>query len=209
MDAEEGRRRLRELGLGRGPYVVLALRDTTAACTDPLHDEGIAHLTTSGRERRLVLVAANRLSRALAALGDTTGVGVSAKVHALGGVPDAARQARWALGVADDEGGSIRYTSAQPLFGPRTVAEAQTGLHQVLGPLIDHDRGHATHLVDTLAAYLECDRSWKAAAERLGVHHQTLGSRLARIEQLTGRRVSSSADIAECWWALRARALEE
>ncbi|MBF6671025.1 MULTISPECIES: helix-turn-helix domain-containing protein [Glutamicibacter] len=58
--------------------------------------------------------------------------------------------------------------------------------------------------MDTLCAYLDENRNWNAASARLGTHRQTLGYRIGRIEQLTGRNLKSSKDLAEFWEARKA-----
>jgi purine catabolism regulator len=39
----------------------------------------------------------------------------------------------------------------------------------------------------------------------VGVHKQTLVYRMRRVEELTGRRLDRTEDVAELWLALRAR----
>jgi purine catabolism regulator len=143
------------------------------------------------------------LGDVLTVLGAISAVGTSAVVYSVPHVPDAAREARWALRTAESRGGGhVDYASAHPLFLPRTVTEAQNAATTVLGAVIDYDLVHGTELVLSLQVYLNCDRSWRKAAEELGVHRQTLGSRLGKIEGLTGRDLSRTSDIAECWMAL-------
>ncbi|CAM01969.1 PucR family transcriptional regulator [Saccharopolyspora erythraea] len=101
------------------------------------------------------------------------------------------------------------YSVSAPLFLPRTLLDAEFASRSVLGPLIDHDRDNGTDLVGTLETFLDCDRSWAAAAQRLHVHKQTLGYRLRRIESLTGRSPQRSADIAMFWMALLARRISQ
>ena len=54
--------------------------------------------------------------------------------------------------------------------------------------------------------FLQENRSWQRAADRLHVHKQTLVYRIKRIETLTGRSLSDTADVAELWLALQAAA---
>lgn len=49
--------------------------------------------------------------------------------------------------------------------------------------------------------YLYHDRNWAASAAPLGIHRQALGYRLQRIEQLTGRSLKNTRDLAELWIA--------
>lgn len=75
-----------------------------------------------------------------------------------------------------------------------------------LAPLYDHDAAHGTHLVDTLQVWLHEDCSHEASAQSLGVHRHTVRTRLALIERILGRDLSSFATRAELWAALRALA---
>jgi purine catabolism regulator len=90
---------------------------------------------------------------------------------------------------------------------PRSPAEARVLVSRILAPLIRHDAQHGTDYVNTLRVFLRTDRSWRDAADELHVHRQTLGYRLRKIEQLTGRGVARTDHIAQWWLALRARDL--
>ncbi|MDH4277991.1 MAG: helix-turn-helix domain-containing protein [Acidimicrobiia bacterium] len=59
-------------------------------------------------------------------------------------------------------------------------------LHDIIGPLLQHDAERNSELVDTLRAYFAADYSHADAAERLHIHHKTFGYRLSKIEALTG-----------------------
>jgi purine catabolism regulator len=54
---------------------------------------------------------------------------------------------------------------------------------------------------------LSHNRSWQLTAEELHIHKQTVGYRLRKIEQLTGRGLTRTEHIAELWFALRAHDL--
>jgi purine catabolism regulator len=124
--------------------------------------------------------------------------GSSGRITAAGRVPDAAQEARWALGVAKAEGKAlVRYGDPTALLLPRSVTEAQALVSRILGPLIEHDAGHGTAYLETLRAVLRHDGSWRMAAADLHIHKQTLGYRIRKIEQLSGH-------LAEWWFALRA-----
>ncbi|NKX07566.1 PucR family transcriptional regulator [Rhodococcus hoagii] len=94
------------------------------------------------------------------------------------------------------------YSTASPLFLPRTLSEATFAARAVLGDLMDHDSANQSQLVETLDTFLTLDRSWTATAEKLMIHRQTLAYRLKRIETITGRSTKSSADISTFWMAL-------
>ncbi|MEV7807345.1 PucR family transcriptional regulator ligand-binding domain-containing protein [Microbispora sp. NPDC088329] len=75
---------------------------------------------------------------------------------------------------------------------------------RLLKPLFDYDRRHGAELVRTLGAFLDCTGSWNACAERLHVHVNTVRYRIRRIEELTGKDLSSMADRVDLFLALRA-----
>ncbi len=72
---------------------------------------------------------------------------------------------------------------------------------------MSHDAEHGTDYVHTLRVVLRLDRSWQRAAAELHIHKQTLGYRIRRIEQITGRGLTRTEHIAEWWIALRAQDL--
>jgi len=73
-------------------------------------------------------------------------------------------------------------------------------------PLLRHDAEHGTDHVHTLRVMLAHDRSWQQSAAELHIHKQTLGYRIRKIEQLTGRGLARTEDLAVWWFALRAHA---
>jgi purine catabolism regulator len=135
-------------------------------------------------------------------------VGCSGRIAAAGRVPDAAHEARWALGTAEAEKrGLARYGDETALLLPRSATEAQALVSRILGPLLAQDGDHGTDYVNTLRVLLDSDRSWQLAAAVLHIHKQTLGYRIKRIEQLTGRGLARTEHLAEWWFALRAHDL--
>jgi purine catabolism regulator len=73
-----------------------------------------------------------------------------------------------------------------------------------LAPLYDHDSANGTRLIETLQVWLDEDCSHEASAQSLGVHRHTIRTRLALVERVLGRDLSSFATRAELWAALRA-----
>ena len=73
---------------------------------------------------------------------------------------------------------------------------------QLLAPLVDYDALHGSDLVGTAASFLNSCGSWQRSAEELHVHVNTLRYRIARIEQLTGRSMSSMHDRVDLYLAL-------
>jgi purine catabolism regulator len=77
----------------------------------------------------------------------------------------------------------------------------------LLGP-IEADEGHyGGELVRSLEAFIECNGQWEAAARRLFCHRHTLRYRMRKVEELTGRDLSTARDRIEFWLALRGRDL--
>jgi purine catabolism regulator len=135
-------------------------------------------------------------------------IGASGRIRGAGRLPEAAQEARWALGAAEaEQRGLVRFGDETSLLLPRSAAEAQTVVSRILGPLIEHDACHATDYLRTLRTVLDHDRSWQLAAQALHIHKQTLGYRIRKIEQLTGRGITRTEHLAEWWFALRAHDL--
>ncbi|MCW2289749.1 purine catabolism regulator [Leucobacter luti] len=156
----------------------------------------------------LVLVEArDDVEPLLIALADTrSGIGVSAMFTELDALPTALRQARSALIRAHQSGRVLRFEEHETtsLFLPNDPEQLRGIARQVLGPLRTYDEQRGTSLTHTLRIFLEENRSWVRASERLFVHRQTLIARVSRIEKIIGRDLSSMEDTAECWLAVQA-----
>lgn len=205
LDTESAALQLRHLGLVDTPLLVAAMHQAEPDRGVLLINRGIPHLAITMDDTLIVLLQADQLGDLLDTIQVPAAIGSSSPIHSLSHIPDATREARWAFQTAQSQGGGyVDYSEAHPLFLPRTVTEAQNTAHAVLGAVMEHDRQHKTELLRSLDAYLTCDRSWKRASGVLNVHKQTLGYRLAKIEEITGRRLNKSSDIAELWLALLA-----
>lgn len=71
---------------------------------------------------------------------------------------------------------------------------AQTMIHPAVRFLKEEDRLHQTQLSDSLCTWLHLGRNYNAAAKALGVHRNTLVSRLERISSLTGVDLSDPGE---------------
>jgi purine catabolism regulator len=78
----------------------------------------------------------------------------------------------------------------------------------LLAPLDAYDHDHGGELIPSLRSFLEHNARWETAAAELFVHRHTLRYRMRKVEELTGRKLSSSFDRMEFWLALRARELQ-
>ena len=74
---------------------------------------------------------------------------------------------------------------------------------RLLGPLVAYDERHRAELLPTLREFLACSGSWHACAAAMYVHVNTVRYRIRRIEELTGRDLSSLADQVDFFLALR------
>jgi purine catabolism regulator len=137
--------------------------------------------------------------------------GGSGSVVAPADVGRSLREARYALRVCRLEG----WTSAgfedlgtYRLLLSMTEPDALRAFaDSLLGPLDAYDRDQHGELVPSLGAFLQHNSRWETAAAELFVHRHTLRYRVRKIEELTGRDLSSSFDRMEFWLALRARDL--
>jgi purine catabolism regulator len=77
----------------------------------------------------------------------------------------------------------------------------------VLGPIEASEGGYGGELMRSLEAFIEENGQWERAARRLYCHRHTLRYRIKRIEELTGRNLSSARDRIDFWLALRGRDL--
>jgi purine catabolism regulator len=140
--------------------------------------------------------------------GLSSSVGVSDVIRTADRMVEAAQEARWALGASHAENRDLlRYGDQTVLLLPRTTAEATALVSQVLGALIRHDAERGTEYLNTLRVILRLDRSWQLAAAELHIHKQTLGYRIRKIEQITGRGLTKTEHIAELWIALQSHDL--
>ncbi|WP_320671089.1 PucR family transcriptional regulator [Patulibacter defluvii] len=208
LDGDEARRQLERQGLTVPLRVGLLERDGGMGESGWLHhalaDRRIPNmlLRREGRVHCLLPADDATVDRFAPVLPAGMRMGLSDPVAALREIPAAVTQARWALdAAADSAGGIARYGDRRSEFGPRSVEEAQLAVDRVLGPLLDYREGD---LVRTLEVFLRHNRSWLRASEELFVHKQTLVHRIRRIEQLTGRRLSETADVSELWLAVEA-----
>lgn len=133
-------------------------------------------------------------------------VGVSDPLDKPSRTTEALREARLALAHCTDGRPLVEYVNAQDeqSWLPASLQEAERVHRRILGSLIDYDAQQGGQLQRTLRVFLELNRSWQKASERLNVHKQTLVYRVRRIEEVTGRSLDSTEDVTLLWIALRA-----
>jgi PucR family transcriptional regulator, purine catabolism regulatory protein len=198
-------------GLDLAASVLVVLRPVRPATEDELHRVcSRAHVASLLLRRADLLYAVvpevaltGHVLPRLADLGCSAGI--SDLLGSAERMPDAAQEAGWALSIAEaNQVPATRYGDRAGLLMPRTPAEAQSLVDQVLGELLDYDRAHGTRYIDTVRAFVRADGSWLHASAQVHVHKQTLGYRLRKVEELTGRGFARTQHLAEWWFALQA-----
>ena len=88
------------------------------------------------------------------------------------------------------------------MLGERTRASFAV---EVLRPITAYDSKNGGDLVGTLRAFLDANGAWMETARQLHLHPNTLRYRIGRIEELTGRDLSSMDDRVDFYLALASR----
>ncbi|MGW4096322.1 MULTISPECIES: PucR family transcriptional regulator [unclassified Mycobacterium] len=214
MDQRVGRRQLVSSGLDPATSMFVSvtcdderrLRDLHVA----LWRRRIPHVSAfrSGVAHAVVPASDDAVEAIAASLGPTARVGAGRVIKTVARSAESAREATWALGTAQRTGDPVvRYGTATSWVGMGGVEDARAMVERWLGPVIEHDAQHRTGLVETLEAFLANQRSWQRTAAAMNVHRQTVLYRVHKVEELTGARLSDTADIAQLWLALQSRDL--
>ncbi|MNJ30918.1 PucR family transcriptional regulator [Pseudomonas alkylphenolica] len=184
--------------VARGP----GLRGKTEVLLRLLDDSVLGRI--QGDE--LILLHADGLQPLLGEQLDTN-LGSSAPLHTLQRSPEALREALLATAHTHAQRRICRYVELETdtPWLPRTPDEAARAFRVVLGAIHGYDQSQGTTLLQTLQVFLEENRSWLQAAKRLHVHKQTLVYRIRRIEEISGRSLDNTADVATLWFALQSR----
>ena len=228
----EASARLRALRLDPdGPmYVVACATDPSEPNTDllaePLRDlwdaQGVPAVVPTVRGLALAIVAAGdadartlgrdargALVRALPA-GAGVGVGVGSRASSAIGLRRSLIEARHACrmalaGEARDGVATARDLSSHAVLFALHDDEVRTSFRSaVIGQVLDYDAANGTRLADTLKRFLRSNGQWQPTADDLSIHVNTLRQRLRRVEELTGRDLSSFEDRIDLYVALHA-----
>lgn len=207
----EGRESLAVHGLDPAHAILVAARRTAPPGAAPAAYlpvggwSGLRHVAASGGGRCHVLVDCGSEPRldGLAVSGWV--VGVSSVLGAVERLPAATAESQWYAATAELLGREV-VTAADPSTWPLPSDRDAAGeaTRETVAMLREHDAERGTAYVDTMRVWLEVDRSWQRAATVLAIHKQTLGYRLRRIEELTGRGLTSTADLTAWWLGVRA-----
>jgi purine catabolism regulator len=214
VEAQVARRQLRTVGVDVARSHLYSVHGDEAERLRDVHialwRNGIGHVVTYRSGVLYVLAsAASGVNEVLRAdLGPHVLVGVSAVLRAADRGPEAMREAAWAMRAAEGSvGRTFHYGEVTPFLGIGGLDDADALVSRVLGPLLEYERVHDTPLLATLDTFLGCRRSWQKTADAMWVHRQTVRYRIRKVEEITGRSTSETADIAELWLALRAQSL--
>jgi PucR family transcriptional regulator, purine catabolism regulatory protein len=224
LTPSEAARGLRRFGLEPGDEVaVVALRSTVpvedlAWAVEDVLSRGDGGFLTAPRDAELLVVVRPDGSDAVHRLRQEVADRVGAEVTVGAGAPAAPtdagrslREARYALQVCEVEGHPVADFTSLGTYRLLLTLQEPDALRafadSVLAALDGYDREHEGDLVASLRAFLEHNAKWEAAAADLFVHRHTLRYRMRKVEELTGRDLSSSHDRMEFWLALRARDL--
>jgi purine catabolism regulator len=126
-------------------------------------------------------------------------LGVGSVRDGIAGIRRSHQEARQALTLGRRLHGAGSLTRFDDLGVHRLIYAAEglpelRGLYQeTLGDLIDYDRQNSAELIHTLDAFFAANGSPKEAAERLGVHRNTVLYRLDRIRDITGYDLDDAA----------------
>lgn len=207
LPAHQAQQRLAAFDIGAEQACLLLGRAagvSPAACDEALQRQGRRVLIRVQGDDLIVLGAAESIPQLQAQL--QAPLGVSNPLGHAGRSVEALREARLALAHTSAAQPLVTYAQAGASVPwlAQSLDEAERTFRNVLGPLADYDSQQNTQLLHTLQVFLQHNRSWLAAAAQLHVHKQTLVYRMRRIEEITGRSLDSTEDVATLWFALRA-----
>lgn len=181
---------------GRGVPGVVAVKDARAVVIAPLDADS---------------TLPTELVQTLAADGFSVHAGVgSAAADGADGLRRSVAEAHLAADFAPLRGSSgpvATYAEAgsfRVLLASQSTDSRSAFARAVLGPVLDHDRERGSDLVATLDAFLHGGGHWQHVAEQLHLHVNTLRYRVGRVEQLTGRSLSSFEERVNLFIALEA-----
>ena len=211
LDPAASRRRLERLGHPEGARLVLAVVRGSGDVDDGRIARALAEVDPAALLLRqhsdLVLLVADTTDPVVVLGGrDDLAVGVSRPFTAGEALAVRRREAGWAVRRAAARPGSVVRFGTDS--AGRWLADDGDTLRELadsaLGEVIAYDEQHGGALVPSVRTWLESDRQTAQAAANLHVHPNTLAYRVRRFEQLSGRSLQSTADLAEVWLALSA-----
>jgi purine catabolism regulator len=170
-------------GTTRGGRVLWRIRNNSAEFVLPAE---------AGQERRLAATLRDDLTGLVRSAGESAiSVGVGTTRDGIAGIRRSHAEARQALLLGRRMHGPGHLTLFGDLgvyrliFAAEGLPELRELYAQSLGALLAYDRQNKGDLISTLDAFFAANGSPKEAAERLGVHRNTVLYRLDRIRDIT------------------------
>ena len=211
-----------------GPAFESAVRDALAAESVSgliaLHERFVCALVGGREDDELFALGASIAQRVGSATGAIPAAGAGRAVPAAR-LRESWREARFALeahelaaaagvpaaGLRSADAAAAPLTigtyrdlgSFQLLLSLQDSDALQLFCDSLLGPIVTGEGRYGGELMRSLEAFIEANGQWEAAARKLYCHRHTLRYRIRRIEELTGRDLSSARDRIEFWLALR------
>jgi GAF domain-containing protein/sugar diacid utilization regulator len=143
----------------------------------------------------------------------TASAGIGNLADSVGELARSHLEARQALRLSRRAGRASRVISYRSLGAFRLLLEVQSPealrgfVGEVLGPLLKYAESRETPLLETLEALVGARWVRRAAARQLGIHINSMGYRIERIENLTGLSLDDPETRVAIAIALRARAM--
>ena len=195
-----------ERGFVGGVYVlaVMSLSQSSVELHHILGDHAIPNALLARNDHILALLPDDDDALSLVSNATCT-IGVSNPFEDPYLLQSACIEANLAYTTAMEHGLSSCRFGKRPIgLLPQSAEDAQHIVGRVLGPLLALDTERSSEYVRSLRVFLEENRSWLRASQRLHVHKQTLVYRMTRVAELTGRRLDNTDDVATLWLALKA-----
>jgi ActR/RegA family two-component response regulator len=218
--------RIAGLGISFGGELRVAVLRPRSTRADSLGTKGLAELDTAARQllasAHVPLLTTQRdglltvlmqcspkdlrrllISNPASFAGVTVGVG--RRVAAVEGVADSYNDAQLALRVLRRRSRGAMLTSyedfdtASRLFADVGLERMQEWAHAQLRALRER-----SGLFEALVVYFDHDQNINSAARELGIHHNSLRYRLAKVEEVLGISLRSPSSIASMYLALTA-----
>lgn len=156
----------------------------------------------------VMLIEARHMSEAsrfLEAAEHTAGLSMRSTFAGLGLAIDQARRAR-EIALAEGSRGATEYQPAMNL-GMLELLEHSPDAHAraagLCEPLVSHDERHGEQLVESVREWLAHHGQTSPAAAALGIHRQTLRSRIDTAARILERDLDDPDTRADLWAALR------
>lgn len=218
IGAPEAERRLAPFGIRAADEhaLIAATVDTGESLRRLVGSPPLADAATAIVENNLIAVlspgsdapaVARELHARLTRTGDAARVGVGGWYTGMTGLRWSYYEAHEAMNRGPGVNGREQLSVSGLLLASEDVPLRDLA-RDVLRPLREFDEAHAGALVATLRAYLDANGAVAAVAGQLIVHRNTVRYRLAQIERLTGRSLTSTADRVQLWLALAAARLD-